>query len=401
MRITEIGIDNPVLVKLILLLVLAIGGASFWTLPRYMDPDVSTNYVVVITANPGMSPDDVETLITQKIEDEIDDLDDIDRTLSVSRGSLSFINIEFLQTVKDMDLKVTKVQNALNRIDDFPENTEHPRVFEITTSFFPIAEIALASDLPEKTLVDIADRLVERIEDIEGVGSIDIFGDREREIWVEVDKGRMEAYGLSLDEISLAVRTRSQNIPGGHLDEGKQRFNVRVIGEYESPEQLGGIALRSLPDGGTVYLRDVATVSDTFEEIDLKVKENGQSCLLLKVKRKKGSDTIHILDEIKTLLPEFQSQAGGGIDLTLFNDQSREISGRIADLQRNAWMGLVIVFFILAYSLGARNAIFAGLGIPVSFLFAFAVMGWWGLSLNGGATSLKPYGARTGFRCSP
>lgn len=383
MKIIEAGIDNPVLVKLILLLVLAIGGASFLTLPRYMDPDVSTNYVVITTINPGMSPDDIENLIIQKIEDEVDDIDDVDRFVSVASESVAFTQVEFYQSVKNMDLKVTEVQNAVNRIDDFPENTERPRVFEISTSFFPICEIAFSSSLPEKTMTDIADRLADRIEDIDGVGVVDIFGDRDREIWIEVDKNRMEAYGLSLNDINLAVQSRNRNVPGGFLDEGRQRVSIRAIGEFDSPRQLENIALFSLPDGGTVYLRDVATVRDTFEDVNLKVKESGRSCFLLKVKRTKGSDTIRILDEIKALLPEFKNQIGQGINLTLFNDQSREIRGRLSDLQNNALLGLLFVYSILAYSLGWRNALFASLGIPVSFLVTFTVMNWGGMSLNG------------------
>ncbi|MEW6238986.1 MAG: efflux RND transporter permease subunit [Candidatus Omnitrophota bacterium] len=383
MSITDIGVNNPVFVKIVLLLIFAAGGASFLSLPRYIDPDVNINTVVVLTVNPGMAPEDIETLITQKIEDEVIDLEDIDRIMSISREGASVVNIEFYQSVKDMNYKVTKVQNAVNRITDLPEDVEMPRVYEITTSFFPICEIAFSAPLPEKTLKELTKRLSDRIEDIHSVGSVNIFGDRERQIRVDVDRQRLEAYGLSLQNVCDAVRTRSRNVPGGVMDIGQQRFNLRVIGEAEKPEQLGEIALHSLPDGGTVYLSDVASIQDSHEDEWVRVREGGRPCMLLQVKRKKGADTIKILQEIKSLMRDFQSQMGSGIHLTLFTDTSKEIENRISDLQKNAFYGLCIVFLLLAYSLGARNAVFATLGIPVSFLSTFAYMHWANLSLDG------------------
>ncbi len=383
MKLPELGVDNPVFVKIILLLIFVLGIRSFLTLPRYMDPDVNMNFVSVLTFHPGLAPDDMETLVTSKLEEELEELDDIDRMMSRTRESVSSIQIEFDQTVDDMDIKVTKVHNAVNQVDDLPDDTETPRVIEITTAFWPICEIAVSAGLPYGELKEIAELLSDRIEDIEGVGEAHIFGNRPREIWIEVDKQKMEAYGLSLQEINDAVRLRNQNVPGGNLDLGKQSFNLRVIGEYEEPKALGEIVLRSRPDGGTVFLRDIATINDTHAEAVVSVEEGSKPCLLLQVRRKKNSDTVRILEEIKVFLPQFKQEIGSEIRFTIFNDTSVEIRERISDLQTNALLGLILVFIILAYALGGRNAIFAGFGIPVSFFFAFILMDWFDLSLNG------------------
>ena len=230
-------------------------------------------------------------------------------------------------------------------------------------------------------LQDIAGEIADTFEEIDGVSEVDILGERENEIWVELDPRRMAAYGVSVPQVAQAVAGRSKNLPGGTIEMGDHETAIRMLGEPKNPEYLGDIALKSA-NRGVIYLRDIARITPTLERPRTLTFIDGKNALVLAVKRKTKTNMVHIVDEVKRALKDLP-ESYPALKATLYFDQSREIKKRIKELQINAFLGIMAVFIILWVAIGARNALFASIGIPVSFLITFILMRSFGFSING------------------
>jgi multidrug efflux pump len=382
MKLTRFGISRPVVVRMALILIVVLGIYSYRAMPRYLDPDLSIGESLVLTVCPGYSPEDMEKLVTRKIEDELDGIGDIRRFESKSSDSLSKIHIFFNTRLSEyqIDQAMQDVRNAVDRVDDLPEEAKVPRVIEVDVAIFPVCLVGIAGDLPVMQLQDIAEKIKDTFESIDGVSAVDVLGKREHEIWVELDPRRMSTYGVSIAEVARAVANRTKNLPGGDIEMGDRELNIRMLGEPSSPENLGSIIVRST-GGGVVYLRDVAEVKPTLEKANALIFLDKRKGLVLAVKRKKNTNMIRIVDEVKTLMADLPRQYPG-LRTSLYFDQSREIKRRISELQTNGLLGIMAVFGILWLSMGIRNALLASVGIPVSFLLTFICMKSFGLSID-------------------
>ncbi len=382
MNLTQFGLSRPVVVRMALLLIVILGITSYRAMPRYLDPDLTIGEALIITLCPGYSPEDVEKLVTRKIEDELDGISDIRRFESGSSESLSKIHIFFNTDLSKNEIKkaMQDVRNAVDRVDDLPVEAKVPRVVELEIALFPVCLVGIAGDLPPMQLQDIAEDIADTFKNIDGVSEVDILGKREHEIWVELDPRRMSAYGVSVGEVARAIANRTKNLPGGEMKIGDQEIAIRILGETKRPESLENIVLRSM-EGGVVYLRDVANVIPTLEKERTKIFLDKKKGLVLAVKRKKNTNMIRIVEEVRALMQDIPHQYPG-LKTAIYFDQSREIKRRINELQTNALMGIMAVFGILWLSMGLRNALLASVGIPVSFLLTFICMRYLGLSID-------------------
>jgi multidrug efflux pump subunit AcrB len=366
-----------------LILIVVLGIYCYNAMPRYLDPDLTVGEGMVVTLCPGFSPEEMEKLVTKKIEDELEGISEIRRYESDSFESTSKIHILFNTHLSEyeIDQAMQEVRNAVDRVEDMPEEAEVPRVINIDIAIFPVCMVGLAGNLPMMQLQDIAGDIADIFETIEGVSEVDIFGERENEIWVELNPRRMSAYGISIPEIARAIAGRTKNLPGGTVEMGSHESSIRMVGEPKKPEDLGDIALKTAK-GSTIYLRDVAKITPTLEKPRTLTFIDKEKALVLAVKRKKNTNMIQIVDDVKALLKDIPAQYPG-MKTTVYFDQSREIKKRINELQTNALLGIIAVFFILWVSMGTRNALFASVGIPVSFLLTFILMRAFKLSVDG------------------
>jgi multidrug efflux pump subunit AcrB len=305
---------------------------------------------------PGFSPEEMEKLVTKKIEDELEGLSEIRRHESKSFEGTSKINVHFHADLseEEIDQGMQEVRNAVDRVDDLPEEAKVPHVLE-----------------------DVA----ERMEEIKGLSEVDILGERENEIWVELNPLRMSSYGISTPEVIQAVGSRMHNLPGGTLEMGYHETAIRMVGEPESPMDVGNLALRS-KDGGIVYLRDIARITPTLEKPSTLTFVDKKNALVLAPRRKRNVNMIQIVDDIKALIKTVEAEYPG-LRSTIYFEQPKVIKQRIKELQTNASLGIMAVFVILWISMGIRNAIYASIGIPVSFLLTFTLMKAFGLSVDG------------------
>lgn len=383
MFLTRFGVERPVVVRMTLILIVILGIYCYRTMPRYLDPDLTIGEGLVFTLCPGFSPEEMEKLVTKKIEDELEGISQIRRFESQSYESTSKIHIFFQTDLSEyeIDQGMQEVRNAVDRVDDLPEEAKVPRVFELDVAVFPVCMVGLSGNFSMMQLQDIAKDVSDTIETIDGVSGVDIWGERENEIWVELNPQRMATYGISIQEVAYAIAKRSKNLPGGTVEMGDHETAIRMLGEPGAPEDLGGLALMSI-NGGTVYLRDISKITPTMEKPRILTSIDKKNALVLGVKRKRNVNMIRIVDDVKTLIKDIQGQYPG-LKSTIYFDQSRESKKRIKELQSNAFLGIIAVFIILWIAMGARNAIFASIGLPVSFLLTFIFMKIFGLSIDG------------------
>ncbi|MBW2007860.1 MAG: efflux RND transporter permease subunit [Deltaproteobacteria bacterium] len=374
MFLTRFGLDRPVVVRLALILIIIFGIYGYVSMPRYLDPDITVGEGIVVTVCPGFSPEEMEKLVG---------ISEIRKYESHSFESTSKIHIYFNTELSEygVDQAMQEVRNAVDRVDDLPEEAKVPLVLEIDVAIFPVCMVGLAGDLPMMQLQDIAEEVADRFEGIEGVSEVQVMGKREGEIWVELNPRRMAAYGISVPEVVQAVSHRMRNLPGGTIEMGPHETAIRMLGEPREPKELEDISLRTV-DGATVYLRDVARVTPTLEKPAALTFIDKKNALVLGVKRKRNTNMIQIVNDVRTLMKDLPSEYPG-LRTTLYFDQSREIKKRIKELQSNASLGIVCVFLILWLAMGLRNALFASVGIPVSFLLTFVLMKSTGMSICG------------------
>jgi len=381
MSLGSFSVRHGVLLNIFVILVCVWGVMSFLNMPRDLFPDVTTESIMVTTIMPGASPKEIEELITIPIEEELIKVDQVDELISSSGEGASTIFMTFETGVDNFFEKVTDVQNNVNRVRDLPEDAEKPVVQEIKVAF-DIITVSLVGDAPELDMREFAERLDDEIKLIDGVQEIDITGLREREVWIEVDPSRLNAYGLSLSQVAAAVRARNLNLPGGMIRMGRGEFSVRTEAEYKNLDQILETVVKQDGEEGYVYLRDIATVKNTFEERKSLSRLDGRPAITLMVKKDKKSNAITLVEKVRAKVDEMRPQAPPGTDVTVIDDRSLEIKNQLDSLGSNLMTGLILVVIIITISIGWRASLLVGSGMLMAFLATFVFMDLFGYTIN-------------------
>lgn len=386
MNIAKFSIKNPVLVNIIMIASIVLGTYSLFTLPREMTPDVSFPWIFVWTGAPGFSPEDTEKLITNEVEKEVRDIDGIDNITSISRENASFVWLKF-ETMSDyeFDKRLQDVRTEVEKVD-LPEGARDPFITDYTMQdFIPMVSVVLSGPIPEKEMKELAEDLRDDILEIRHVAKCQIFGRRDREIWVEVDPLKLQSYDLVLSHVMEAIRAKNLDLPAGDIDMGRWEVMIRTVGEIDKIEEIKKVIIKANPLGHHVRVEDVAEIRDTVTQNDVIISRfNGEDAITISVTKKKEGSSIKIIDEIKELVAQYQRErAPAGVELTVTNDSSIQIKEFLGILQNNAFLGMLLVVICLYIFIGPRNAIFAAIGIPVTFMFTFTFMKHTGMTLSG------------------
>ncbi len=385
MSIFGLSVKNPVLVNMVMLGIIVLGTYSYLTLPREEMPDIDFNWVFIVTTYPGASAEEVEKLVTIPIEEEIQDVDKIDHIASTSSENNSMISVKFeMMDPDDFDKRLNDLRAELDKVTDLPDDSEDPIVFQLKTStWLPMLSVVLYGDVPERVLKETAEELQEEIKDIGDISKVTLAGVRDREIWVEVDPSRLEAYRLSIQDVVDAVRVSNLDMPGGTIATGRAEYMVRALGEAGGARELEKIVVRRTPGGRGIRIGDVAAVSDTLAEAETISRLNGRKAVALMVQKKTEGNTIRLTDEIRELVADYSPRLPAGVHVEYTNDSSTRIRNSLQKLESNALIGMLFVIIILYVFIGFRNAVLAGIGIPISFMATFLFMKWYGESLSG------------------
>ena len=384
MNLARTSVNNPVTANILMVAIILLGLIALVRLPREFLPNITFNMALIFTTYPGVSTEEIEKLITIKIEDAIEDVDKIDFISSKSTEGQSTIFVRF-EEMSDTDFKfiLQDLRSAVDSIDDLPEEAEDPIVLEMATGeMVPVVFATLSGNLPERELKRIADDIKDRFLEIHNVAKVELEGTREREIWVEVDPERMYSYRFSLERVVSALKATNINVPAGAIDISHSEYIVRTMGEYAKPDDLSRVIIQTDPSGHHVKIGSIAHIKDTFEKPRTFSFLNSKPGVTLNLSKKSEGNTIAIVNEVKEIVSEFKNKLPPYCDIVLTNDSSIQIKEALGKLTVNAILGMLMVITLLYLFLGWRNALFAALGLPVALLCTFVLMQVIDQSLN-------------------
>lgn len=384
MSAAAFSIRNRALVNAVVIVVIAVGVYSLLTMPRELNSKVGFNWVFIINYLPGAGPEEVERLITIPIEDEIAVVQDIDVVLGQSEPGKSLVWVKFEQIPeRDFERRLEDIRAQVARID-LPEDIEDSEIREFNTyDFQPVVQVAVAGDVDEMLLHQVARDLEEDLKQIKGIGRVEAFGDRRRAILVECDPHALAAHRLDIVDVEDALRMADRNLPAGVLKLGEKELLLRTRGELQGVADVAAVTLRAGQAGRRLRVGDVATVTDGFEDRDLISHFNGQPAVAIGLTKNERGNTIEIVEDTRALLDDWRQRVPPGVELGLYNDESLIVDDILSVLRSNAFLGLILVVVALMLFIGWRPALCAALGIPVTFLLAMIALDWTDHSLNG------------------
>ncbi|MBS1682840.1 MAG: efflux RND transporter permease subunit [Bacteroidetes bacterium] len=383
---TSWAVENKVAIYVATAIICLAGMMTFNSLPKENFPEIVLPQVFVATAFPGASPEDVENLVTKQIEKQVKSIAGIKKITSNSVQDFSSIVIEFETDIEVKEAK-REVQEAVDKAKtDLPpvptSLPTEPQVKEIDFSEFPIMNINLSGDYDLKTLKKYADQMQDRIETLTEIRRVDIVGALDREIQINVDMYKAALAGVSLDDISGAINLENKIISGGQLSVDGMKRSLSVNGEYINAEQIGNTVIGSIK-GGKIYLKDVAEVTDSHKEQESFARLDGKNVITLNIVKRGGENLINASDKINEIVKEFEENIlPPGVKITITADQSVNTRTTVHDLINTIIIGFILVTIVLMFFMGATNAIFVGLSVPISSFIAFLVFPTINFTLN-------------------
>jgi multidrug efflux pump len=381
MLITDLAIRNRTTVAVLGLIIILMGSYCYLSLPREAFPDIPIPHILISTNYEGISPADIETSITMKIEKELNGIRGIKEIRSSSAEGLSMIDAEFTPDVPS-DVALQRVRDRVDIAKgELPMDAEEPVIKEINLAEFPIMLISISGDVSPVQLKEIADTLQDTLEAVPGVLKVDVLGALEPEIRLEFDPDRLASYNLMIPEILALIPSENVNISAGGLETEGTKFNVRVPGELVTAEEVDHLLL-TVRDGKPIYLSDVATVRAAFKDRTSYSRLNKASNVTLSVQKRVGANVVRISDYIKAVIDEAQRQVPGAVKFDITFDMSKYIRNTVADLENNILAALILVTSVLLLFLGWRSATIVAMIIPLSMLITFFLIQALGYTLN-------------------
>lgn len=383
MKLSEISIKRPVFATMMIGALLVIGWFSYMGLSVNMFPDVDFPLVVVQTAYPGASAETIETEVSKKIEEVVNEISGIKNLTSNSIEGVSLVIVEF-ELDEDGALAAQDVREKIaGIINELPEDIEDPVVTQFEIGGEPIMSLILAGERPLKEITDIAeDKIKTRLETINGIGSVELVGGFEREIQVGLNPETMESLQLTITDVQNAISAANMEIPGGRVDEASQEFLVRIKGRLESVDDFNNIIVKNRK-GTPIYLSDIAIVSDTIVDQRSLSRFNGNTTVALNVVKQSGSNVVELAENVKKEIKRLQDELPPDVRIQIVDDQSVFINDSIHELIFNISIGtLLAVIIIFLFLLDIKPTIITGLSIPISIIATFTLMKLLGFTIN-------------------
>jgi len=390
-KILKFFIDRPRITFLLIIASVIFGSVSLASLPRESDPEVEIPFAVVTTIYPGASPSSIETLITKKIEDKVDQLDDIKEINSSSIFGVSSISVEF-EAEADLDKSIRELKDKVDEAkNDLPSEAEDPIVTEASIDDQPIVTFSFGSKtLQEEELFDIVENVQTNLEKLSGISEVDEIGIRKKEIQVLLDRQKIESLNLSANLIFSKIKNAHTDFPIGEISLAKENFSMRLAGKFKGAEDLKMLPILTTKNKETIFLQDIAKVYEDREKISsysfLKI---GQPELLstasLQIKKETGGNIVQIVQAAKDKIKQMQEEGEipSNVKVQLTNNMAEYVQKDIENLWSNAKQTILIVILIIWIALGFKEAFLAGISIPLVFLLTFFTMHTLEDTLNG------------------
>jgi HAE1 family hydrophobic/amphiphilic exporter-1 len=383
MKLSALAIKRPIAILMAVCIVLVLGAFSFINLPVDLLPEMKFPMMAVFITYDGAAPGEVENMITRPLEEALATVPGVEKISSTSSQNSSVVMLEF-SWGSDMDFRALDVREQIDMIKGFlPDGAGSPTVFQFDPSMMPIMSMAVMGDLSPEELKLVAEDVVKpRLERVEGVASVNVYGGVEREIQVEVDPSRLAAHGISIDQLTQLLSVGNMNISAGRLTEGSNELRVRSIGEYRSLEDLENLVIMN-NQAGTLYLRDVAEVKDGFKEQSQIMRLDGSPGISVVVFKQSDANTVTVSKSVHRALQSLNRNLPQDSGVTVLFDSAEFINDSISNVLQIGLIGAVLALFILFLFLrNLRSTLIIGLAIPVSIISTFVLMYFNGVTLN-------------------
>jgi HAE1 family hydrophobic/amphiphilic exporter-1 len=382
-KLAEICVHRPVFATMLIAAITVVGGVSFFTLGVDRYPRVETPVVSVTTTNPGATPENMETEITDRIEAAVNTVAGIDELRSTSSEGRSRVTISF-DLSKNADIAAQEVRAKVDPvIRDLPETADPPVVQKQDPDSFPVIMFSVSAPMTVVELTTFLEQRVQkRLESVSGVGEVLLFGARRREIQVQIDPDRLNAYALSTGDIAAALRAQNLELPGGKLEQGTRELSVRTAGRLRNPDDFNDLVIATRGNS-TIRIRDVGRIADTGEDPNSVSMLDGKPAMTVAVRKQSGYNTVALATDIKARMAEIQKTLPPNVEVRLVRDDSEFINASLHAIEEHLVLGgilaAVIVFIFLR---NFRSTLIAAIAIPTSIIGAFAVIAALGFTLN-------------------
>lgn len=382
-KLAELCARRPVFASVLILIMLLLGVMGYLQLGVDRFPKVDLPIITIVTALPGSAPEEVETEITDTIEEAVNTISGIDELHSVSSEGISQIIIIF-KLEKDIDVASQEVRDRINAVlSELPQDIRQPLIMKLDPDAVPVLTLALSGAFPITDLTEYADKKLRRsLETIDGVGQVAVIGGQNRQINVYVDPEKLRAYGLTPTQVAYALQTKNAQIPGGIVKEGARELTVRTLGRVESVSELERIAIANL-GGHAVRVSDVATVEDGAEEARSLAQLNETPAVLLDIRKQSGANTIEVVRNLRERLDDVLKSLPAGYHVEVVRDQSVYIQNSVNTMNEHLVMGSILAaVVVLIFLANVRTTLISALAIPTSVISTFFVIYFMGYTLN-------------------
>nr|MCU0256271.1 efflux RND transporter permease subunit [Vicinamibacterales bacterium] len=382
-KLAELCVRRPVFASVLILLLTVVGAFGFLRLGVDRFPKVDFPTIIVTTVQPGASPEQIETEITDRIEEAVNTINGIDELRSVSSDGISQVIVSFVLE-KNVDVAAQEVRDKVNTVQRLlPEGIDPPTVQKFDPDATPIMTIAVSSKGSIRETTEFADkRLRRQLENVSGVGQVMVVGGRERQINVWLDAGRLQAYNLTVTDVTRALQAQNAEIPGGRIEAGRQVLSLRTLGRVPSVEQFERVVVRER-GGYAITLGDVATIEDGMAEARSLANVDGVASVAVMIRKQSGTNTVEVVRHVKQRLEDIRPTLPPGYDIRLVRDQSEFIEASIKAVEEHLVLGALfaaIVVFLFLWNW--RSTVIAAISIPASIIATFGLMWYMDFTLN-------------------
>lgn len=383
MSIYNTAVNKPISTLMVFLAILVLGVASYLQLPVDQLPKMDPPYLTVMATYPGANASDIEENVTKILEDQLNSVDDLKELTSTSYDNLAVISLEF-EWEANLDEASNDVRDAVDKaMQDLPDDIDRPTIMRFNTSMIPILTYAVTAKESYSGINKILDdKVVTRLNRVDGVAAVTVTGAPERVVYVDLDPNKLDAYNLTLEQIGNKILAENIDVSAGSVKMGNMDYSMRVEGEFEESDQIKNIVIGRTEDKA-IFLRDVATVRDTLQDITLEQTVNrGRGCVLM-ISKQTDANAVAVAEEAKAELELAMKELPSDIHFQIISDNSDFIIKAIDNLQESLLYALLFVVLIVFLFLGRWRATFIiALTIPISLIVAFIYLYATGESLN-------------------
>ena len=383
MKIYESAVRKPISTVLIFVGVLVFGLFSLSNLAVDQYPEIEIPQISVITMYPGANASEIETNITRVLEDNLNTVNNLKKLTSKSQDNVSMITVEF-EYGSDLNEGANEIRDVVSRVQSMlPDDVDYPTIFKFSTSMMPVMMLAITAEESYPALNKILDdKLVNVLNRVDGVGAVSVMGAPEREVQVNVDPQKLEAYNLTVEQLGQIIAAENVNIPRGTIDIGNYSFNVKADGEFALSDELRKVVVSNV-GARTIMLSDVAEIRDTLEKSTMDERVNGRRGVRVMFQKQSGANTVNIVREIQKRLPAIQKSLPRDVEMQLIFEGSQEITDAIGSLSETIMYAFIFVVLVVMVFLGRWRATFIiCMTIPVSLICSFIYLYATGSTLN-------------------